>query len=280
MNSRSETFPRTEHPTTILTPALLRFCKKRIYPIYQYVRSKGIFSSREALIAYEEALRLEAAVDAMLEGNEDENLTNVKIDKWEKACMRATSVKISGKENTPDSSYIEAGGRFQYAEVEGRESPELMRETQAAVNARRVLRIFERVFPRWKELLMLNNGREERPHGLERFEEGWILTRIVYKGARAYGHIKEFHNEIDVLKALLEQKLWRRGKRGEWYNRWALILTFHMARKRGPGVTIDGEVFDQKVEREKILLEAKEIVEEGLADEDTHIGRFFFVYPA
>ena len=75
-------YDRTEHPTSLLTPALLRRCRKRYYPLYTYVRTTEIFPSREALIAYEEALRMEAAVDMMLEGTIDVEIAQEHIDAW------------------------------------------------------------------------------------------------------------------------------------------------------------------------------------------------------
>jgi Fanconi-associated nuclease 1 len=44
--------------------------------------------------------------------------------------------------------------------------------------------------------------------------EGHVLTRIVYKGAYALGVLHDYNEECDVLRALLAQKVWRRGKRG------------------------------------------------------------------
>ena len=54
---------------------------------------------------------------------------------------------------------------------------------------------------------------------------GHVLTRIVQKGADAFGTLKQYDRELDVLEALLNQRRWRRGRRGKWYDRRALILT-------------------------------------------------------
>lgn len=43
---------------------------------------------------------------------------------------------------------------------------------------------------------------------------GHVLTRIVYKGAYALGVLHDYDEECTVLRALLAQKVWRRGKRG------------------------------------------------------------------
>src|SRR5579863_6103082 len=54
---------------------------------------------------------------------------------------------------------------------------------------------------------------------------GHVLTRIVQKGAEALDILKEYDRELEVLEALLNQRRWRRGRRGKWYERRALILT-------------------------------------------------------
>jgi hypothetical protein len=47
-----------------LLPCILNRTRKRSYPSYSYCRSSTIFASRNELLSYEEALRLEASVDA------------------------------------------------------------------------------------------------------------------------------------------------------------------------------------------------------------------------
>jgi hypothetical protein len=54
---------------------------------------------------------------------------------------------------------------------------------------------------------------------------GYVLTRIVQKGADALGTLKEYDRELEVLEDLLNQRRWRRGRRGKWYDRRALVLT-------------------------------------------------------
>ncbi len=54
---------------------------------------------------------------------------------------------------------------------------------------------------------------------------GYVLTRIVQKGAEALSFLKEYDRELEVLEDLLNQRRWRRGRRGKWYDRRALVLT-------------------------------------------------------
>ena len=64
------------------------------------------------------------------------------------------------------------------------EMPSLpVKESQAITNANYIISVFEKVYYlRWKKLVQLRDQSEPRPYGLERFDEGYILTRLVYKG--------------------------------------------------------------------------------------------------
>lgn len=162
----------------ILLPLILSRSKKRKYPDYVATRTIEVFKSREHLVAYETALQLEADIDkALSEGG------STKVERVEKAYM-----------------------------------------------------LFESIYVRWKHLVaeMHANGEEgahARP-GLERFEEGMykqrldtrglsdegksghVLTRIVCKGTDALAILHRYEEEVTLLRELLSQKRWRKGKRG------------------------------------------------------------------
>ena len=78
---------------------------------------------------------------------------------------------------------------------------------------------------------------------------GHVLTRVVCKGSAALGMLGEHEYELQVLETLLAQQRWRRGRRGRWHERRALLLMKFRQFER-----------------------AKEAVIEALNDEDTHIG--------
>ena len=52
---------------------------------------------------------------------------------------------------------------------------------------------------------------------------GWVYTRLVFKGAYVLSRFQEYQKEWEVLCELLDQTLFRRGRRGEWWERRALI---------------------------------------------------------
>ncbi|KAG8895836.1 hypothetical protein FRC01_012177, partial [Tulasnella sp. 417] len=124
--------------------------------------------------------------------------------------------------------------------------------------AAQVLDLFKPAFARWKELLAeLNDSESEsavlRAGALERFHEGHVLTRVVYKAAFACGVLKRHYEEEQVIRTLLSQRRWRKGRRGAWYDRLALIL------------------MNYKDKDNASLEEALQLVKEGLEDPDTHL---------
>lgn len=89
---------------------------------------------------------------------------------------------------------------------------------------------------------------------------GHILTRVVCKGAHALGILHEYEQELAVLDALLAQKRWRRGRRGRWHDRRALLLMKHLR-----------DATEDDVEQLRVEKAALTGVIAALEDQDTHI---------
>lgn len=85
---------------------------------------------------------------------------------------------------------------------------------------------------------------------------------MVSKGTEALGHLKEYQAEVDLLNELLGQRFWRRGKRGHWYERRALVTITYLSKSEG-----------KKRKNNKVLRRALDELREGLDDDDTHIGQ-------
>lgn len=183
-----------------LTQAVLARFKIRNYPSYTVKRSFSIFEDRKALVDYEDALILERRIE-----------------------------ELTGE--APDSTNA---GRFRKSTKEQREK-----------DMREALAIFEDVYPRWKEMVAVaklkdeQEKKEREEQGIEddkltyyrkRFLAGWPLTRVVYKGATILARLHEYSREAEVMASLLEQSCFRRGKRGEWYDRLALLYMHHHSR--------------------------------------------------
>ena len=90
-----------------------------------------------------------------------------------------------------------------------------------------------------------------------------MYTRIFSKAMRAMATLQAYEAEAEALEALLGQKRWRRGKRGRWYERRAVLQTRYLCYTEGPG----GEKKDFPV-----LQQAMEGVKEALQDEDTGLS--------
>ena len=273
---------------------------------------------------------MEAAIDTLLEGGngfgsyyksggpdlEALEKAEAVLEAWTKAHAGKAAGsnrrdENSDKENTPASSQPTSQSQSQSqsqfnsqheVEIEVGDQTDILKESNAVVNARHVVEIFECVYPRWQHLVKEKGDTEGRASGLERFDEGYILTRVIYKGktspysqsgscltrrglgAAAFGVLKDHDREISILEELLAQTRWRRGKRGLWYDRMALILMHHKAKAARQNVLTDVDIPDGKGkksgEEEKVLSKAMDVILRGLHDEDTHIGEAFLVHVA
>ncbi|KZT02315.1 uncharacterized protein LAESUDRAFT_706344 [Laetiporus sulphureus 93-53] len=253
-------FRSTEHTPSLMVPSILLRSKKRAYASYQHRRTTDIWLSREALLAYEEALELEAQVDALFQGGApasswrarsaatktpkpDPQRFRTPITPSKKRLPSTPSTRHSVCSKIEDES-IELGMNL---------LGKLDDKSPRVRNARAVKEIWEGVYPRWQDMLRVQDELPAREGGLERFECGHILTRIVCKASTALGILKEHELELEVLEALLAQRRWRRGRRGRWHERRALILMQYCGKSR--------EAYER----------ALEAVTEALLDDDTHI---------
>ncbi|TFY67939.1 hypothetical protein EVG20_g3751 [Dentipellis fragilis] len=239
-------FRCTQDTPTILTPSILASCHKRIYPAYKYVRTPNVWLTRAELHAYERALTIEAEIDGLFEGSSPASA---------RARSRSILSATPGPNANPSTTVAErklrgaAAGDEEKENAEGEEECETAREKDAHV----ITKKFREVFDEWKALVAVKPEEDCRTPGLERFDAGHVLTRIVHKGADALGWLKKHDEELDVLEQLLAQTRWRRGRRGRWHERRALILTTHMPHTK------------------TYLQRAYDAVVEGLKDPDTHL---------
>lgn len=83
---------------------------------------------------------------------------------------------------------------------------------------------------------------------------------MVYKAIKALGPLKEYELELQMLEHLLSQQFWSRGKRGNLYERRAIVLGHLKARAASASDKTD------------VLYKLLEGLKEGLMDSDTGIG--------
>lgn len=106
--------------------------------------------------------------------------------------------------------------------------------TPSKDSLRHIIDIFEDVYPRWRALLEEEQRKEDSIYAtgegayLRRLSPAWVYTRIVHKGASVLGRFKEHKREHAILTELLEQKLFHTSRRGDWYQRKALLEEHYM----------------------------------------------------
>ncbi|OAA49884.1 coiled-coil domain-containing protein MTMR15 [Beauveria brongniartii RCEF 3172] len=208
----------TEWTEKSLTTIILAKIARRNFPEYIVCRTSTIFASREHLLEFEAAIRLEAEIDLCLEGS------GAVLDK----------------------------------------------------GCERILEIFDTIYPRWKRLLEEERHKEQTVYEfgegayLRRFNPGHSYTRILAKAGFAMGKFKEYQREHDLLKELLGQKMFHLARRGDWYQRKALLEENYMAKLGEPCAA--AELERRKKEWNKT---ATGTCEMALQDPDCHLTFHF-----
>ncbi|KAF9532855.1 VRR-NUC domain-containing protein [Crepidotus variabilis] len=230
-------FRSTEHPTDLLQPALLSIFKKWNYPQYISKRTPDVWISREELLEYEQALELNALLDEILD--EQNELVPKRTTKMPSVGLGRTSFVTPARGGdrsltTPLKTPGSIGSRQSATPVLGWgdnasvfDEP-LHEEESMKVTRHRIMKqhFFEWIQPRWRDYVARDSELGVRPRdiGLERFDAGYVFTRMVYKASQSFGPLKEFELELHTLDDLLRQRFWCRGKRGKWHTRRAILF--------------------------------------------------------
>jgi fanconi-associated nuclease 1 len=136
-----------------------------------------------------------------------------------------------------------------------------------------VLDIFEDVYERWKVLLAEEQTKEDSVYCtgegayLRRLSPAWVYTRIVHKGAYVLGKFKDHKREHQILCELLEQRLFHTSRRGDWYQRKAL-LEEHYMHLHLPSPPQCNDIEAKKKHWKRVALRT---CESGLQDQLTHL---------
>ncbi|KAL0939199.1 coiled-coil domain-containing protein mtmr15 [Colletotrichum truncatum] len=137
---------------------------------------------------------------------------------------------------------------------------------------RKIVDVFDRVYPRWKALLREEQEKEERLYEegegayLRRFTPVHSYTRIIHKAAYVFGKLKDYEREHSLLTELLDQHLFHPARRGSWYQRKALLEEHYMHALDAKPVSTDPDL--QKKHWKRI---AAATCEAGLQDNDCHL---------
>lgn len=136
-----------------------------------------------------------------------------------------------------------------------------------------VLDIFEEVLPRWQVLLAEEQRKEDSIYStgegayLRRLSPAWVYTRIIHKAAYVMGKFKDHKREHEILCALLDQRLFHTSRRGDWYQRKALLEEHYMHLH----LPCPPECKDVEAQKKHFKRVALHTCEEGLEDQLTHL---------
>ena len=136
----------------------------------------------------------------------------------------------------------------------------------------RIFEIFEKVYPRWTELVAEEENKErtvyEMGEGayLRRFTPAHSYTRIIHKTLAIFAKRKDHAEEHRLLTQLLDQKLFHLARRGAWYQRKALLEEHYM-----PALDKDPVSKDLEQQKKHWKRVAVETCETGLQDPDCHL---------
>ncbi|KAF7547745.1 hypothetical protein G7046_g8910 [Stylonectria norvegica] len=137
---------------------------------------------------------------------------------------------------------------------------------------RKMVDIFERIYPRWKSVIEEEKHKEQMVYEmgegayLRRFTPGHSYTRIVHKATSVFGRLKDHAKEHRLLTELLDQRLFHMARRGGWYQRKALLEEHYMP-------VLDLNPISPHLEMQKKHWKriAVETCEAGLQDPDCHL---------
>ncbi|PPQ74783.1 hypothetical protein CVT26_004891 [Gymnopilus dilepis] len=234
----------TEHPTALLLPELLSRFKKRSYTKVDHTRSNNIWTSREEVLAYEKALHLETLLDEVIEGPKDKDKvpqtrnqsrppakepitsaggkhlqTPLKMPATISNLRTPISPAVKGEDDLDQKVFNPPEDDLHDADIDVKKEVQVKRH------------IDKWLYSMCKESVTryTSMGRVIAP-GLERFCDAYVLFRMLGKAVRVLGSLKEYQQELEILEFMLSQRTWRRGKRGEWYRRIAVIYV-HLIRR-------------------------------------------------
>lgn len=133
----------------------------------------------------------------------------------------------------------------------------------------------DEIHPRWRLLLAEEQRKEDSIYQsgegayLRRLSPAWVYTRILHKGAYVHGKLHHHKREHEMLVELLEQRLFHTSRRGDWYQRKALLEEHYMAVLTSSTGQADEA---RKKEWKRIALRTCEV---GLEDPLVHVIHYY-----
>lgn len=134
-----------------------------------------------------------------------------------------------------------------------------------------IIEIVDEVLPRWRALLKEEQQKEDSIYAsgegayLRRLSPAWVYTRVIHKGAYVLGKIKEHQREHALLTELLSQTLFHTSRRGDWYQRKALLEEHYMY------ALVESGGSSEEVQKKHWKRDALQTCETGLQDRLVHL---------
>ncbi|KAJ7633069.1 hypothetical protein FB45DRAFT_1058054 [Roridomyces roridus] len=211
-------FRCTQYPSEVL-PRPLRHLRRQ-YVQYTVSRSV-IWADRATLLAYEDALKAEAMLDGVIP-------SAIVVDLEEEPPTSTTKRKRN-------SSPLDDAAKARAKEAKKDAN------AQAAVRkAEATVILLEDLLPQWSKYIEAKEQGLYLASVLERFEPGYVMTRAIWKGLKAFRVLKRSDRELDILNGLLRQTCWCISLRGAWHVRKAAILAENNLCKKGVAACMDG----------------------------------------
>ncbi|KAJ3810701.1 hypothetical protein F5876DRAFT_76519 [Lentinula aff. lateritia] len=286
----------TSIPETVFLNSFLTVFKKRVYPAVTSARST-IWPTRDAYLDYEEGLKLQAIFDSILEdaivkpkgsiipvgsNTQFRMPTSSQINLVKETINAAVKIEQDRQGNTVKLEYdfemvdlsaiLGPEFRFEFDEDDQDSQPKASLEKCTA--AARVVAIYDAVLKsKWDFCVSVTNDKlqDSRELSLQRFEQGYVLARLIWKVTEAYALLHKYEKELEVLQSLLAQKFWRQAKRGKWYERRALVQDHHLPKLYRLRAERNGwskqHLFDKTFD---LSIELREGLYEAMEDTDTH----------
>ncbi|KAI8092607.1 uncharacterized protein BX664DRAFT_327696 [Halteromyces radiatus] len=189
--------------TNSMRSAILAKLSRRHYPNYIYCRTSNVWTSIEDLDHYENAFRLQYEFETKMENIPFERRRRQLINQMDQQATNGNTNKMITKKND-DIEQLER---------------QLWMDCWI---------MCENIIGTWEDLIqqrndISENSDERRFYYMRRFEAGYIYTHMIEHGTKALGKLQEYSLEALILQKLIDQRIYRIGKRGKWYDRLALI---------------------------------------------------------
>lgn len=111
------------------------------------------------------------------------------------------------------------------------------------------------VEPLWtRDVNQIISEDSSRPALMQSFTVPYVYTRLTFLASAAYGKLKQYSHERDVLQLLLKQQKYCSHKRGVWWSRLILVMHKYLTPKKSAQDTLRDKAHKRKLASMRGLL--------------------------